>query len=167
MKGIITLILTASSFYGYSQTIEKQVIGSMGGISSGGNIELDCTVGEAVVDTLSSGSILLYQGYHHANDSNRNTAIKEIPLSMNYVLYPNPTREKATLKISGVSIKSNLTIQVFSITGKLISTQDLEINNLTESSAQIDVGQESSGVYFIRITDTQSNYTHSLRLVKS
>jgi len=156
-------------FGGYAtlaQTIERQVIGSMGGISSGGNYSVDCTVGETVIDTFSSGSILLYQGYHHVNDSNKVASLKEIAWSASYQLFPNPTRNQATLRISGASVSTNLDVQVFSITGSIISTHKLNVNKSLQSELKIDVSSQSAGVYLIKVTNPNSNYSQSLRLVK-
>lgn len=167
MRTLLSLSLILISFYGQAQSIQKQVIGSLGGISSGGSYLVNCTVGEAVIDTFSSGSILLYQGYHHVTDSNRNTSLKETTaLTINYLLYPNPTRGKATLKFTGASSPTRLEIQVYTLAGKLVSTEQVDIGNSSITTSNIDVGNESAGVYILRITDTQSNYSTSLRLVK-
>lgn len=167
MRTLLSLSLILISFYGQSQSIQKQVIGSLGGISSGGNYELNCTVGEAAIDTFSSGSILLYQGYHHVTDSNRNTSVKETTsLTINCLLYPNPTRGKATLKFTRAPSSTHLRIQVYTLAGKLISTSQVDVGNSSVTTSSIDVGKESAGVYFVRITDIQSNYSTSLRLIK-
>ncbi|MGB1039668.1 MAG: T9SS type A sorting domain-containing protein [Flavobacteriales bacterium] len=166
MRTLLIIGLILGGLAAQAQTIERQVIGSLGGISSGGTYSVDCTVGETVIDTFSSGSILLYQGYHHVNDSNKVASIKEIPLVANYVLFPNPTLDKATLRIIGASKETNLTITVFSLTGKLISTQTLGVSSTNQSEAKLDISHQSAGVYFVKITDSNSTYSQSLRLVK-
>ena len=166
MKILLIIGLILGGFATQAQTIEKQVIGSLGGISSGGNYSVDCTVGETVIDTFSSGSILLYQGYNHVNDSNKTISIKEIPLVVNYVIFPNPTSNDATLRITGASIETDLTISVYSITGRLISKQKLEVNKSIKSEAKIDLRSQSAGVYFVRISGPKSNYLQSIRLIK-
>ncbi|MGB1039672.1 MAG: T9SS type A sorting domain-containing protein [Flavobacteriales bacterium] len=167
MKYLSIISLLWFSVSSYSQSIQKQVIGSFGGISSGGNYEIDCTVGEAVIDTFSSGSILLYQGFHHATDSNRNTSLAKLtPLTLDFVLFPNPTSDKATLRLTGATKSAQLTIQVFTVAGKLVSTSALELATSATSEALIDIGNESAGVYFVRIADAKSGYSKSLRLVK-
>lgn len=167
MKTIITVALVFGSLYGRTQSIEKQVIGSMGGISSGGSYQMDCTVGEAVIDTFSSGSILVYQGYHHAIDSHNNTSVGEIiTLQWDYLLFPNPTRNQATLRFSGVNSPAQLSVQVYSVAGKLISMHQVEVGHSFSSGVLIDLTNESSGVYFIKITEPKSKFTKSLRLVK-
>lgn len=166
MKGLILISFLLGSISIKAQTIEKQVIGSLGGISSGGSYSVDCTVGETVVDTFSSGSILLYQGYHHPTDSLNSTSISEIKLTAQVVLFPNPTTANTTLRVSGASLSTNLSIQVYSLEGKLISTSKMTVNKAIHSETSIDLGSESAGVYLVRITDVNSLYTQSLRLVK-
>ena len=166
MRALILFSLLTSVSFSYSQSIQKQVIGSLGGISSGGNYEVDCTVGEAVIDTFSSGSILLYQGFHHVNDTSRNTSIDKITaFKIDFLLYPNPTRDNATLKFTGGNFSTQLKVQVYTIAGKLVSTKEVEVGKST-TTTNIDVGNQSAGVYFVRITDSESNFSKSLRLVK-
>ncbi len=51
---------------GYTQQIERQVIGTAGETISNGNIILDFTVGETVVGDVSNESISLSQGFHNS-----------------------------------------------------------------------------------------------------
>lgn len=166
MKNLITICLIISGLTARSQTIEKQVIGNLGGISSGGSYSVDCTVGETAVDTFSSGSILLYQGYHHPADTVNSTSVPEIKLMASAILFPNPTSANAILRISGASVSTNLLVQVYSLEGKLISTSKMVVNKSSRSETSIDLGSESAGVYLVRITDKNSLYTQSLRLTK-
>jgi hypothetical protein len=50
-----------------AQSIERQVIGSSGTSFSNASVQLDFTVGELVVSTLTDGSTILTQGFHQTN----------------------------------------------------------------------------------------------------
>lgn len=66
MKYIIIALLLFTSV-SFSQSIERQVIGSSGNTLSNGTVSLDFTVGELAVTTITDGSVVLTQGFHQAN----------------------------------------------------------------------------------------------------
>ena len=64
MKKIILSILLISTL-GYSQSIERQVVGSAGmTLSDGSTASMDFTIGEFVVTTITDGTSILSQGFH-------------------------------------------------------------------------------------------------------
>lgn len=72
-KEYLVLMLILISFVGFSQNIERQVIGSAGQSFSNATLSMDFTVGELVVTTITDGSSILTQGFHQG----------EIQLSIN------------------------------------------------------------------------------------
>ncbi|MFD0963108.1 hemagglutinin protein [Pseudofulvibacter geojedonensis] len=61
-KGLIVLLLT--SFLGFSQSLERQVIGGAGAtLTDNSTVILDYTVGEVVVSSITDGNTLLTQGF--------------------------------------------------------------------------------------------------------
>lgn len=65
--------------------------------------------------------------------------------NFNFNLYPNPAKNK--LFLTSKNTTGNLTIEIFNIAGKLLSTQNVVI----EKQTGIDVSQLASGIYFLRI----------------
>lgn len=164
MKTTITLILLSGVFSLSAQTIERQVIGSMGGTSVSGNIIVTSTAGEVAVATKSSASILLTEGYQQANDTN-SVSISEIENIAKMKLYPNPTTNSAKLEITA-NFNSATTIAVFSMDGKLINNQSLPLISGVESSVEIDVSAQASGIYMVRIFGENNSFLETMRLVK-
>ena len=65
MKNKIFSIIFCFAFYlGFGQSIERQVIGSAGETLTNGSVQLDFTVGELVVSTITDGTTTLTQGFH-------------------------------------------------------------------------------------------------------
>mgnify|MGYP000176840572 CR=1 FL=1 len=71
--------------------------------------------------------------------------------SSQFSIHPNPAIDK--LYIITTTSKENLTLKIFNLEGKLLSTQNLEVANQTS----INVSQLISGVYFLNIEDENGN----------
>lgn len=67
-------------------------------------------------------------------------------------IYPNPTLDEINIEMDD-AITSNLDVQIFNSTGKLVYQKNLDSNLLTVLSS--DIGK--SGTYVLQITDTDSN----------
>ena len=82
---------------------------------------------------------------------------KSYPLSTSdfqknkFQLYPNPAKDK--LFISATNIVSKIEIKIFNIKGKILNTQNLELENQNST----DISQLSQGIYFLNIQDENGN----------
>ncbi len=70
-----------------------------------------------------------------------------------FTIYPNPAKNE--LILSSKNTIANLTIKIFNIEGKLLSTQNLEFEKLVS----VDVSSLSRGIYFLDIEDGNGNST--------
>ena len=164
MKIFITLILISTTSCFSAQSIERQVIGSLGNTSTALGITVTSTVGEVAVATKTSTNIMLTEGYQQANDSS-SVSIAEIANIAKLKLYPNPTINSAKLEIT-TNFNSATTIAVYSSDGKLISSNSIALTSGVESSIQLDVSNQASGVYLIRIIGENNSFLETMRLVK-
>mgnify|MGYP002713016816 FL=1 len=73
--------------------------------------------------------------------------------SSQFAIIPNPAKNELFLTSKYTS--GTLTLKIFNIEGKLLSTQTLEVANKTS----IDVSQLMSGIYFLNIEDENGNST--------
>ncbi|GLR15455.1 hypothetical protein GCM10007940_00700 [Portibacter lacus] len=75
-------------------------------------------------------------------------------------MYPNPTSGKLILELDGEqTLLSNSNIQIYSISGQLLSEQQIYNN-----TSNVDVSNLESGVYFLNIRN--ENFTHSIKFTK-
>lgn len=164
MKNLIIISLLFCGYTTTAQSIERQVIGSTGGTATAGNVIVTSTVGEVAVATASTSSILLTQGYQQAADSSL-VSISEIEDIANMKLYPNPTTNSAKLEITA-NFNSVAMVTVYASDGKLIRSNSLSLTSRVESTTQIDLSNQASGVYLIRITGKNNSFVKTMRLVK-
>jgi hypothetical protein len=70
-------------------------------------------------------------------------------VSTNFDIYPNPTSDKLTIALPSQQ-KSKSILQIYNTMGVLVKTVDIN-----QSSIVIDISELSSGLYFIRMTNSQ------------
>ena len=163
MKIFITLLLCTTSILSFSQSIERQVIGSTGETSITSSFIVTSTVGEVAIATLASSSTILTQGYQQAIIGN-SISVNEIENITKMTLCPNPTTNNSKLEITAEK-SSQVTVAIYSAQGKLIENNTLELEPGIQSSVQLNVANQDSGVYFVRITEGNKNMK-TLRLIK-
>ncbi len=142
-----------------SQTLSPEVIGSSGGHYSSGNSQLSWTVGEAVINTHSSGNFQLTQGFHQpyinisAFDNLTSGAI-------NVSVFPNPTDDLIALQISS---SGNYSIQIFDILGRNLENKKVENSTLIE----FDISEYAAGNYLMRISSEDNALIQTLKIQKT
>lgn len=164
MKTLLTLFIILITLNLSAQSIERQVIGSLGNTFTSSNLIVTSTVGEVAVATNSNANIMLTEGYQQA--------IVTVPSSINglsnfskLALFPNPTTDIATLDIKA-NISLSTMVRVLSAEGKLIKQISTQIEPGVSSSVLLDMTAEASGVYLIHITSAQEGFSEVMRLVK-
>ena len=147
-----------------AQTIERQVIGSTGGYGTGTNIQVSSTVGETVVATGSSSTVVLTQGFQQPGSGAVGIEEKELGFSMN--VYPNPTTESVTLDFEcerALEIK----IELMDVAGKSYTLPESQINVSGNEKHQVDFSGLANGNYFIRLTTTDGALDRSVKILKA
>ncbi len=142
MMKIIAFVFCLFVIHANGQSIERSVIGSSGGSFSNSNLNVQWTIGETVVSTLSAGSILLTQGFHQYNSNS--SSIVSI-LHSNIEVYPNPTENLLHFKMNNSIEMAEITMT--DINGKTVKT---ELWN-TMDSHTIDISNLAPGVYHANI----------------
>lgn len=153
MKSLITLIAILFFYQLSAQvTIERQLIGTTGGSFVSGTIDMNFSVGEAVVTTETSGSIILTQGFQQADENA--VGLNELTEGFGINLYPNPFTSTVIVEFTDDSSKNGeLSFKVYDNQGKLVYQQDEELNNGYGNKIQLDLTHLVTGHYIVFITD--------------
>jgi len=86
--------------------------------------------------------------------------IGELANSLNYRIYPNPTKGIITIEIDALS--DSLDLQIVNIQGKVLHNEKL-INNKQSCTQDINLSVYPKGIYFVRFTDR--NFTKVEKVV--
>lgn len=162
MKNFIFSLLLVTSIAGFSQKIERQLVGSGGDSFENTTIKYSHSVGDLTVSSY-AGSLIVSSGFQQ--NIAFPTSIEEVQLNLQVKAYPNPTMNR--LEIEMQSDKALfLEVEIRDIQGKKMNAkaQELQVDGLTTTS--VDMSSYPKGTYIITLLDNNQVYG-SLRVVKN
>jgi membrane-bound inhibitor of C-type lysozyme len=156
----IILLVLFVSIISNAQSIERQVISSMGASYNNGSIKVDQTVGETVISTESSLNIIITQGFHQP-ESDLSIDVPEIEREVKMSIYPNPTSSQVFLDITKVDAKS-ITLQLIDLTGKLLFAKEGVSPISTKET--LDMSTFATGAYFLLVRDEKGRAVENFKI---
>ena len=159
------IALSLLATLGFSQVqLERQVIGSAGTSASQGNLQLEYTVGEAVVTTESGGSIILTQGFNQPSPKPIGFNSPDYELSIN--AFPNPTSTSLRLEVEKRA-EETFDVVVYNELGQMLNGQSQHLAEGRNQTLNFDFSKEAAGQYYIEIrTDQQSVQSIPVQVVR-
>jgi hypothetical protein len=160
IKKLMLSILAGSFFFsGISQN--PSVICSSGDNNSNTNIQITWSIGEVVIETISTQNQLITQGFNQGEYIV--TAIKDLYNDkLEIKVYPNPASDFIILNCLDVkSLEVIKKYKITDLTGRLILEK--LINQTVE---QIDLSSFSSGTYLLSIENKSNNIIKSYQIIK-
>jgi hypothetical protein len=134
-----------------AQSLERYVIGTLGGSwYDGSSFEMDFTVGEMAVTTLSNANNFLTQGFQQPF-TNQTVSVQENSSDpMVATFYPNPVEDMLTIRLENTGT-GRLTVLLYNMLGQQLSAP-LSIDPTDgNASVQMDLSEFATGNYFIRV----------------
>ena len=149
MKKLL-LILLCLPMIGFGQVTSPSVVSSSGDSYSNGNIMMDFTLGQIVIETYTNSNTILTQGFHQG-DLKVTTSV--VNLDIKTKIYPNPTTNFIIIELEK---NVNAELLVYDINGKIVIKDKLN----EEQKKQLDFSFLNQGNYLlhINIADKQSVY---------
>lgn len=162
MKNLATFISLILYLSLFSQEIEMNTTSSSGGYFIGGDININFTLGESVINTISNNEYLLTQGFNQPSIKIINSIDFLDSKVTNIILYPNPSIGNLKIIVESEFIDSGK-IKIVDLKGKFLLAEDFMTNNPKE----LNVGFLSSGFYFLSVYDNANNFisTHKLEII--
>ncbi|GAB4403623.1 MAG: hypothetical protein OHK0039_02980 [Bacteroidia bacterium] len=156
----VMLLATASLS---AQQIERSVISALGSVGSTATIQISATAGEAVTTTVTSGTLVLTQGFQQP-DADGATAIDPALLQVEYKFYPNPAQDLLFLEFTS-SQSLSLRAELIDAQGRSIEGYRYQYRVQGSIREQWDLRPLADGQYYLRLSDTDGNLlrTHLLR----
>lgn len=149
-KNILMTILLYGS--GLIIMYAQQTIPAGGGNASGGGGTVSYTIDQLVYTTNTGASGSVAQGVQQPFEISTVTGIKEAKgITLQCVVYPNPTSDYIVLKIEDYNI-DNLFYRMYDINGSLI-----ENNTITGSETKIVMNHLASALYYLSIMSGDNN----------
>jgi hypothetical protein len=158
-KLLLLLFLLLLLRTGITNSYGQDVISTNGGSCKSAAFQLDYTIGEPVIETLSSSSNTLTQGFQQSNLIV--TAIDQIAIgAIDLKLYPNPVVDELMLETCNLS-QEKLLLKLFDISGKLILQK-----NLKQTVEKIDMQAYRKGNYLLIVYTGNEIPLQSFKVIK-
>jgi hypothetical protein len=163
MKKIFTLILSLALLQAFGQDIPMQVISSSGGYSTTTNYSISWTLGEPVISTLTSGNLMLTQGFQQGNLFGTDVPNPDFN-HFKFKMYPNPAINKVYFEVDNQEAKGSFIVEIYDVTGRKMMNENLGVFNNQELK-DLSVTTLKAGIYFVKVKIGSFN-SDVIKLVK-
>ncbi len=94
-----------------------------------------------------------------------NTAsINKIQNEHSFNIFPNPFTDKITIQYAALSSR-NISVEVYDVMGKVVYTEN-KYSNVGQNQLEINAGDLSRGLYYIKVYAEEKNLINTLKVVK-
>jgi hypothetical protein len=154
-----------SALSGISQEKTPSVISAAGDVSKAGNIVLEWTVGEPIVETGATSAQIYTQGFHQPMlKIQKMDQGNDIAASNNtFTVFPNPATAIINVQLEKAS-QTPLIVSLLDASGKLLLNNTFPVNS---TALKINVQKLAGGVYILRITDTAGTLQGNYKIIKA
>lgn len=163
MKKLIILFLIIAPVIAFSQSLDRQVIGSAGDYSTATGISLSFTVGEAVIETTTSGSIILTQGFQQPDAEPVGIEIPEVGLSIN--AFPNPTGNMVVIEMESTE-NLKVLVQLLDVVGQQLMNPINHTAADGKTFLEIDLSRFAAGNYFLKLSGENNTWIKTIQVQK-
>lgn len=166
MKKLVLLpvIIFFGVYFLNGQSLDRFVIASTGAFGTNPANQIEYTVGEMAVTTISNGTIILNQGFQQSNPP-YNTSLESQLVAINYLLYPNPTNGKTVLELESAG-KIEIRLELWDMQGKKLPLLEERHSFSGNKVIELDLSSFSTGMYILKFSDLEGQILESLRLQK-
>ena len=114
--------------------------------ASFGNIQF--TIGEPIIETLTDGDTTVLQGYHQPTITISSVPISEIE-NWSVLVFPNPSEQFVQVQWNTVDVPT-LQYVLYDIQGKAVFLGKSKVH------FQLDISEQASGNYYLSLTDEKN-----------
>jgi hypothetical protein len=144
---VFILLLLFPAIFCHGQELSTYVVVPAAGVATAGVISYSQSVGEPVVEIVTSTDIVLTQGFQQPG-------VKEVlgspPDGTGVNVYPNPATDYINVKLFGDKARQ-FKIEVINLTGVIMNSITLDFTSKYYYIQQIDVMRLKFGIYFVKV----------------
>jgi hypothetical protein len=164
-KPTFLLVCLCITIHSFGQQPNPSVIASAGGISQSNAVNLEWTLGESFVQSISSSSKIYTQVFHQpilrAIPANfwKGNVVNNISINV----FPNPASSILNIYVTKASETSS-TVSLIDVNGKMLLTQPLPAR---ASFLKLDVSKFSQGTYFLQLINNTGSIEAEYKIIKA
>ncbi len=156
------LMIAGPACFLQAQSLIPDVIASAGDKYTGKNGSLSWTLGETAIETISSETNLLTQGFHQTYLVILKDERPDDP-SVDVSVYPNPVNDLLTIEITIPESGPHIRLELFDLLGHRIHDHTIKCQTYYE---QLDVSRFSSSLFVLRVTNLKTLQTECFKIHK-
>lgn len=137
----------------------QEVISPGGESQTAPGIEVGWTIGSLAIETLTSGSLTLTQGYHQTRLTITQITESLIP-GIDLKVFPNPAQDFIIIQFE--KLNKNSAYALFDLTGKL-----MERKKITSTTTQVEMKKYAEGKYILKLTGKSGKPQYSFKILKT
>lgn len=146
---ILTVLLILTCFSLDAQKVPRKLVSVSGDKVKSEGYYISWSVGEPVVNTLTSGSFMLTQGFQQP--SLKSTAPPPPLPDDDFIdVYPNPVRDNLTVLFAIKKIQA-YRIEVIAMDGRKLVVRNINFDESMFWEEKVDFSDFSQGIYLVRI----------------
>jgi hypothetical protein len=164
IKKVLILILLVLNFGTtvFSQQLSHQVFVPAAGVAAVGGINYSQTVGEAMVEIITSSEFVLTQGFQQPG---LKLLPGNTPRGGGVEAYPNPVTDILNIVLFGETTRS-LKISIINISGTVVYSYDKSFTDRFYDIREVSVSQLTTGLYFIRVISNDGIINRTFKIEK-
>lgn len=163
---IISSLLIYSTIHAHAQVqLERNLLSSGGVYATSANIILEYSIGEPMVTSRISPSVILTEGFHQSNNglSSINYLLMD---SVHISLYPNPVMTDLHISLLANS-HTNLIIELMDIYGRTLQSVNTILKADIPAMIYLDTKNLAAGTYLLRCTNqSKKRLEQNFKLLK-
>jgi len=147
-----------------SQQLSPSIIAAAGGINKAAGISLEWTLGEPIIESLSTADRLYTQGFHQPVLLARNFQVNKEQLLTGYqvTVAPNPVQSLLTATILSPK-DEKMFVTLIDFTGRRYGVQTVTGK---AGMATIDMSGMIAGMYLLEVRNTGGQLIRSFKIIK-
>lgn len=157
IKQMKKLFILISIILSCSVVFAQEIVSSSGETYTNSNNEISWTLGESLIVTYSSGSLVLTQGFHQTILTI--TAISELSSDVEIKVFPNPTHNFVNVKMG--EEPKDISYSIYNIAGKLIDK-----NSIESKDTEINFSRYINGVYLLHLMKKTGEPIQTFKIIK-
>lgn len=158
-NGLIVFLTLFGVGWLQSQSLSPEVIASAGDHFATASAQMSWTLGEPVIETYTSPTTQLTQGFHQTNLTI--VAVHAPAPAFQVRVYPNPTADR-------VNIEAQVSSPAFSVELSDAEGRALLIQSAAQQALlrNLDLSSYSAGVYYLRLRSQDGKTIQTFKIVK-
>jgi len=163
MRIFLTALLLSCAWSLSAQvTASRFVFSTFGSAKTGATLNATQTMGEPLIGTVSTSSLIATQGFQQADDG---TVSIKTPWTnqLEVTVFPNPVADHMILELEG-TLEEPLQVQLFDASGRLMPGWSFSIRNTGKTERSTEA--LPTGAYFLRVSQTNGGQVQTLPIIR-